>query len=178
MKQLKSVCLAAVFVLLSAMSGRAFADDGGGGDGGGGDGGGGDSGDGSESDDGGGGGDCGSPEGLSDALSSAENAIASVNEMASIVSAVTGMSVSVVTLSAQIGALGVLSNAANNGQLSPNGITMATSAAQAVQNAANMSQDAMLDLAVAGQLADIQPAIDAQTQGAVAAVTTAINASY
>ena len=98
--------------------------------------------------------------------------------MAAIVSAVTGMSVSVVTLSAQIGALGVLSNAANNGTLSSNGITMATSAAQAVQNAANMSQDAMLDLAVNGDLADIQPAIDAQTQGAVAAVTTAIMASY
>ena len=175
MKQLKSVCLAAVFVLLSAISGRAFADDGGGG-GDGGDGGGGDSGDGSESD--GGGGDCGSPEGLSDALSSAENAIASVNDMAAIVTAVTGQPVSVVTLSAQIGALSVLSNAANNGQLSPNAITMATSAAQAVQNAANMSQEAMMDLALAGELADIQTAIDAQTQGAVAAVSTAINATY
>src|SRR5256885_54858 len=102
MKQLKSICLAAVFVFLSAMSGRAFADDGGGGDGGSGDGG---DGDGGESDSGTGGGDCGSPEGLSDAVSSADNAIASVNDLAAIATAVTGQPMSLATLTAQTGAL-------------------------------------------------------------------------
>jgi hypothetical protein len=41
-----------------------------------------------------------------------------------------------------------------------------------------MSQEAITDLAPAGELGDIQAAIDAQTQGAVAAVTSAMNASY
>jgi hypothetical protein len=174
MKQLKSVCLAAVFVLLSTISGRAFADDGGGGGDGGGDGG--DDGGGDESDDSGPG-DCGNPSSLSDALSSAENAVVSVNDIAAIVSSMTGQPVSVATISAQIGTLSVLSNAANNGQLSSNQMSIATSAAQAVQNAANMSQEAITELSLAGDLADIQTAIDAQTQGAVAAVTSAINAS-
>ena len=90
-------------------------------------------------------------------------------------SAITGQPMSVATLTAQLGALSVLSDAANNGQLSSNAITMSISAAQSVTSAANMTQEAITELSLAGDLADIQPAIDAQTQAAVSSVTSAIN---
>ena len=172
MRQLKSVCLAAVFVLLSAISGNAFADDGGGGDGGGG--GGDDSGDGSEGDSGGG--DCGTPGQLSDSVGVADAAVASANEIAAIAQAITGQSIGLETMTAQLGALNALSQMANSGQLTSGQMDVAIAAALTVAMSANLTQDAITELAAMGDLESIQPAIDAQTANAVNAVSAAINA--